>query len=261
MTRDLDAFSNYTLCNTHSTICIADGTLSKVMGKGSVKISRDIILNSVLYVPKLNCNLLSVSKLTKDLNHFTNFSHNMCEFHILESGMTIGNPKECVGLYLIQDEETKAHSCVVEHSGAENSIMLWHYRLGHPNFMYLRKMFPALFNNNKQILQCEVCQLSKHTRNNCVAQHYKPTQPFSLIHSDVWRPLRVNNITRARWFVIFIDDHTKVTWIFLMKEKFDVGKIFENFHSMVQAQFQANIKIFKTNNGHEYFHLFLNIYL
>ena len=74
-------------------------------------------------------------------------------------------------------------------------------------------------------------------------------------------PSRANNITGSRWFVTFIDDHTRVTWVFLMKEKSEVGWIFEIFHTMVQTQFQTNIKVLRTNNGREYYNSMLNFYL
>nr|KYP58512.1 hypothetical protein KK1_013922 [Cajanus cajan] len=60
MTGDLTVFKSYSPCLNNYTVRIADGTLSKVMGKGSVIISQNITLNSVLYVPKLDCNLLSI---------------------------------------------------------------------------------------------------------------------------------------------------------------------------------------------------------
>lgn len=189
----------------------------------------------------------------------------MCVFQILGSGKTIGSAEECDGLYLLQVEDSnkklKANSCVVIPSKGEESVMLWHYRLGHPNFMYLGKMFPSLFNKRLRNFHCEICQLSKHTRSNYPPQPYKPSKPFSLIHSDVWGPSRVSNITGARWFVMFIDDHTRVTWVFLMKEKSDVERVFEIFHKMVQIQFQTNIKVLRTDNGREYYNSMLNSYL
>nr|KYP57492.1 hypothetical protein KK1_003756 [Cajanus cajan] len=80
MTGDLTVFKSYSPCLNNYTVRIADGTLSKVMGKGSVIISQNITLNSVLYVPKLDCNLLSISKLARDLNCVTKFFPNLCEF-------------------------------------------------------------------------------------------------------------------------------------------------------------------------------------
>ena len=80
-----------------------------------------------------------------------------------------------------------------------------------------------------------MCQFSKQTRSTYPKQSYKSSHPFAMIHSDVWGPFRVNTVIGARWFVLFIDDYTRVCWVFLMKEKFEVSKIFKNFHKMVQT--------------------------
>ena len=72
-----------------------------------------------------------------------------------------------------------------------------------------------------------------------------------MIHSDVWGPSRVKNVTGTRWFVSFVDDHTRITWLFLMKEKSEVGPIFKQFNTMVQTHFQTKIQVFKTDNAKE----------
>ena len=66
-------------------------------------------------------------------------------------------------------------------------------------------------------------------------------------------PARVSNLNGGRWFVTFIDDHTRVCWVYLMKEKFEVCAIFQNFHKLVLNVFQSSICILRTDNGREYF--------
>ena len=80
MTGDFTLFNSYSPCPYNYNVRIADGTHSKVMGKGSIIISPNITLDSVLYVPKLDCNLLSISKITRDLKCVTKFFPNLCEF-------------------------------------------------------------------------------------------------------------------------------------------------------------------------------------
>lgn len=75
----------------------------------------------------------------------------------------------------------------------------------------------------------------------------------SIFHSDVWGPSRIKNLSGTRWFVTFIDDHTHVTWIFLMKDKSEVRNIFQVFHKMIETQFRTKIQVFKTDNGTEFF--------
>ena len=76
--------------------------------------------------------------------------------------------------------------------------MLWHFRLGHPSFRYLKeKIFPSLF-TNKVIFQCEVCQLAKHQRTFFKSRPYKAFKPFALVHSDIWGPLQSQNLYSKR---------------------------------------------------------------
>ena len=93
----------------------------------------------------------------------------------------IGNARECVGLYRLEDPNNPKKQTQVACSAPlpnsfhvsnnDSAIMLWHYRLGHQNLLYLKKLFPDLFNNtNAKFLECEICQLSKHARTNCPIQ-------------------------------------------------------------------------------------------
>lgn len=135
-----------------------------------------------------------------------------------------------------------------------DEIMLWHRRLGHPSFSYLQKLFPGLFKNKKPVqFQCEVYELAKHQRSVFHSRPYKKSRPFSLIQSDIWGPSCVQNLSNTRWFITFIDDHSRLCWVYLMKEKSEAYQIFKQFHSMVQTQFNTKIQMIRTDNGTEYF--------
>ena len=275
MTGDIKLFKTYNPCYGNSNVWIADGLLSKVAGIGSVVISEEITLHTVLLVPNLDCNLLSISKLTQDLKTIAKFFPGYCEFQDSVSGRMIGSAKVCSGLYILEANNCpdrqfqsaehvslKSQFSLCSNDNKDSSIMMWHYRLGHLNFMYLEKIFPSLYKNkNPNSFLCEICQLAKHTRQPFPNHLYKSSHPFSINHSDVWGPSRVNNITGTKWFVSFIDDHTRITWLFLIKEKSEVGKIFKNFHSMIKTQFQARIQVLRTDNGKEYFNSILGNYL
>ncbi|RVX00895.1 Retrovirus-related Pol polyprotein from transposon TNT 1-94 [Vitis vinifera] len=114
MTGDATIFDTYSSCPNNLTVQIADGSLSKVAGTGSVVLSRDLTLNSVLLVPNLDCNLLSISKLTKEKRCITNFSSTHCEFQDLDSGKTIGNVEECSGLYILKERHDPHQMAVGE---------------------------------------------------------------------------------------------------------------------------------------------------
>ena len=111
-------------------------------------------------------------------------------------------------------------------------IWLHHLRLGHPSFRVLKVMFPSLFKGlDIADFHCDICEFAKHTRVSFPISNKRSSHPFHLIHSDIWGPSTVPNVTGARWFVSLIDDCTRVTWLFLLKHKSDVSIVISNFHS------------------------------
>ncbi|RVX11576.1 Copia protein [Vitis vinifera] len=116
MTGDAAILQNYKPNNGHSSVHIADGSKSKIVGTGSIKLTKDLYLDSVFHVPNLDCNLLSISKLARDLQCVTKFYPNSCVFQDLKSGKMIGSAELCSGLYLLScgqfSNQVSQASCV-----------------------------------------------------------------------------------------------------------------------------------------------------
>ena len=175
------------VCKIHScpsglSVRIAYGSLSTIIDIGTIVVSKNLVLNSVLYISNLKCNLLSVHKLSKDLNCLTKFYPTWCEFQDISSGRMIGNAEERAGLYLRKNEISSSNkvtssteiACnVSQNFHALNDVSLWHYRMGHPSFLYMKKLFPSLFNKIHLSFQCETCQLSKHIRATFPKQQHR----------------------------------------------------------------------------------------
>lgn len=73
-----------------------------------------------------------------------------------------------------------------------------------------------------------------------------------VIHSDVWGPSKISTLGGSRWFVTFIDDCNRVTWLWLMKSKSEVNLLFQKFHKMIKTQYNAQIQVLRSDNGGEY---------
>ena len=99
------SFTTYVPCASKMKVRIADGSYTPVAGKGTISLTKTFSLESVFHVPNLSCNLLSISKLTRDLNCVTKFSSAGVIFQDLASGRTIGSACECEGLYHFDDRE------------------------------------------------------------------------------------------------------------------------------------------------------------
>ena len=74
----------------------------------------------------------------------------------MASGIKIGNAKKVDGLYYFIDNVVLERQAQVVNKvfsqTIENKIMLWHYRLGHPTFYYLQKLFPLLLKDKSPLL-------------------------------------------------------------------------------------------------------------
>lgn len=115
----------------------------------------------------------------------------------------------------------------------------------------MRVMVPSF--SKLSSFECQSCQLGKHTRHTYSQRVNKSaSSPFALVHSDIWGPTRVCSTLGYYYFVTFIDDFSRCTWLFLMKNRYDVFNIFQGFCAEVQNQFGSSIKILRTDNAREY---------
>ena len=99
---------------------------------------------------------------------------------------------------------------------------------------------------------CVSCQLGKQPTLPFNTNESISTDIFDLIHSDVWRPSSISNIGGSRYFVVFIDDYSRYSWIFNIKHRSELLQVYSNFTKIVETQFSKRIKIFRSDNALEY---------
>jgi len=45
------------------------------------------------------------------------------------------------------------------------------------------------------------------------------TEPFALVHLDIWGAYRIPAHGKFRYFLTIVDDHTRATWVYLLQAK------------------------------------------
>jgi len=68
----------------------------------------------------------------------------------------------------------------------------------------------------------------------------------------VWGPSPTISVDGFQYYVSFINECTRFTWIFPMKNKGEVYSIFVSFHAFLVTQFSATLRIFHSDGGGEY---------
>ena len=81
---------SYIPCARNEKIKIVDGSLASIAGKGQISLFDGLSLHNVLHVPRILYNLLSISKITRELNCKVTFLLDSVSFQDLSSGKIIG---------------------------------------------------------------------------------------------------------------------------------------------------------------------------
>jgi hypothetical protein len=136
--------------------------------------------------------------------------------------------------------------------GARPSLSRWHHRLGHPSSIIVRKIIssnnlPCFSESNKELV-CDACQRAKSHQLSYTTSSSISSAPLELVFSDVWGPAP-DSIGGKKYYVSFIDDFSKFTWIYLLKFKFKVFQKFREFQSLVERLFDRKIITMQTDRG------------
>ena len=100
---------------------------------------------------------------------------------------------------------------------------------------------------------CEGCALGKHHRQPFPkGVRWRAKKALELVHTDVCGPMSTLSHGKNRYFILFIDDFTRMTWVFFMKQKSEVFTIFKKFKSFVDKQSGNYIKILRSDRSKEY---------
>jgi transposase InsO family protein len=75
---------------------------------------------------------------------------------------------------------------------------------------------------------------------------------LELIHSDVCGPMPSTSINGYVYYVSFIDDYSRKTWVYFLKSKDEVFGKFKEFKALIENLSERNIKILRSDNGGEY---------
>jgi histone deacetylase 1/2 len=98
---------------------------------------------------------------------------------------------------------------------------------------------------------CDSCQLAKSHQLPYPVPSSVSTFPLEQVFSDVWGPAPVS-VNKHAYYVSFIDDFSKFTWIYLLKNHSEVYQVFLNFQKLVERKFNRKIITMQTDWGGEY---------
>jgi transposase InsO family protein len=253
MTYDRTLFKDLTPTQI-SKVRIGNGVYIAAKGKGTVVISTSSgikTISDVLYVPDIDQNLLSVGQLIEK-GFKVSFENKLCIIFDT-TGREILRVNMKGKSFSFDPVEEEQNAYVTEVSPTE----LWHKRLGHCHIQRMMNMKKNDMTRGIPILSdhlpnCNACQFGKQNRKPFPKTIWRASQKLQLIHTDVAGPQRTPSLQGSLYFILFIDDFTRMCWIFFLKFKHEVAGVFVKFKNMVETQSGCKIQFLRSDNGKEY---------
>jgi hypothetical protein len=120
------------------------------------------------------------------------------------------------------------------------SLERWHSHLGHPSTPIVEKVvsmfnLPCLSESNKQSV-CNACQKAKSHQFPYSKSHSTSKFTLEFIYSDVWGQAP-KSVGDKQYYMSFIDDYNKFSWIYPLKFKSEVFHKFVEFQNLVEWLF------------------------
>jgi hypothetical protein len=253
MTRDQARLSNLNERKTSYKVELGDKSTYPVEGFGQafvkLKTCNNVHLSNVLYVPGLENNIVSISCLEDKRNIIAFVDGKVLSWHkdsSIENARVIGTREGNLYRLLEQNEEAFVHDEV-------NPNEFWHIRYAHINYQalpFLKKMvegMPKLQSTHEGI--CKGCALGKNIKKPFPNNNNRSKEILDLIHSDVCGPMPVKSLGGSLYYVIFIDDYSRKTWLYLLKTKDEVFNKFQEFKAEIESLTNKKIKTLRIDNG------------
>jgi hypothetical protein len=135
-------------------------------------------------------------------------------------------------------------------------VMLWHQRLGHIRekglqLLHGKGMVEGMSKFSLDFGLYEHFVYGKHNRVRFPCGAMRAKGILQLVHNDVFGPVSVPSLGKYVYYVSFIDEFSRNTWIYFPEKKFEFFDRFKEFKALVENQIVKIIKVLRTDNGGE----------
>ena len=213
-------------------VVLADGGQRNINACGSMFMQCLNAEINVFCVEGLEHNLLSVPCLTENGFNVT-FERDSCQ--IMKEGKVLASAHRKNRLYVLEGTADGCSTGGVQAQSAtmplhKNCAHLWHRRMGHINWKYVKKMESlskgCQLKSCSRYLDCRACKMAKVHSCSYSRSLRVSTQPFQLVHTDLCGPMVTSSLGGARYVLTIIDDKTTYCWAYLLKTKSETAGVF-----------------------------------
>lgn len=248
------------------TVELADGSVIDGTGRGSIsfipyingRAMGPIILQNVLHVPSLCNNLFSIFHSTTSTP--TTAEVNGAQMAFRCSGAIVLTATRGARNVALLDGTTIMPASAFLSTGVSGATLRrWHARFNHSHYGAIQKLDKSDAVLNFKLLPgppappiCEECVKGKLHR----APHTEPatraTEPLKRVHSDVHGQLPVMTRHGYHYWIVFVDDYSRLAAVYFLKTKDKAFETFKQYKAWAKNKLNRKIKALRDDKGGEY---------
>ena len=247
------------------SITLGDKGKCDIIGIGKVGNGSSNFINDVYLVDGLKYNLLSISQLC-DKGNKVIFDKDKCEIQNIETGNVILVAPRNNNVYAMFSNQIAGNelTCLKAKSDEQK---LWHRRLGHINLHTMHKLasmelvrgLPKMDINFDEM--CSSCVKGKQTRSSFKPKKVVSTsRPIELLHIDLCGPMRIKTPKGKQYILVVVDDFSRFTWTFFLKEKSEALQNFIDLCKELQTLKNLPIVSVRSDHGKEFENLKFDLF-
>jgi transposase InsO family protein len=84
------------------------------------------------------------------------------------------------------------------------------------------------------------------------SMEYSTTRPLEIVHTDLVEPTTTKDFKGEKYFMLLVDDYTRMTPVFLFKNKSEDFEKVKIYKEMVENEMDSKIKCLRSDNGGEF---------
>ena len=243
-----------------SKVRFADDSTLKVEGAGDVVILRKdgskAMIANVLFVPEMKCNLLSIGQLVQ--KGFTVVMGNYDKVELFDVNKNLILRSKISKNRTFQVNMKVVDAQCLSAIKKDDKSWLWHLRYGHLNFRSLKQlceknMVSGIGNIDLPETVCEICLAGKQTRRPFQANmKMRAKECLAVVYSDVCGPFEVPSLGGNRYFITFVDEYSRMIWLYVIKMKSEAFEVFLKFKAKVERESGKLLKTLRTDGGGEF---------
>lgn len=247
-------------------VMLGDSKKIRVEGRGTISIKTNQgnakILQDVMFVPSLSHNLLSIGQLMIS-GYSILFDDGVCIIKDKKSGQITAKVSMAKNkMFPLEVSMIENYAMI---ANGDSETQLWHLRYGHLNINGLKLLrekemvfgLPKL----ESLVFCEGCVYGKQSRKPFpVGKAWRASKCLELVHADLCGPMNIESLGGSRYFLLFTDDCSRMSWVYFLENKSEAFDRFKKFKAVVERASGLLIKTLRTDRGGEFVSADFNVF-